>query len=235
MPQQFSLDHLLQEPKCFISANFTPSHWSLDHLLSRPRNCLPLPLHHGLPRWHNDKESTCHCGRCNSVHHILQPCSYFFSKAILSLHSNRVQTHFHGLHCAMWSNLCLPLRPPVFLPHTLNSVAQISLHFLQQGKPPPWQPSLWACYFLCLEHSFAWNILPSLLCLPDIFFIPCVFTFHEQWTPCLNCSFSVATHHGSCLFPSKQSNMCLVPWLYLCIIVLQVLGWRWHFCSPPQA
>ena len=134
---------------------------------------LPIPCNHGLPRWHNGKESTCHCGRCNSLHHILWPRSCFFSKAILSLHSNRVQTHFHGLHCAMWSNLCLPLRPPVFLPHPLNSVAQTSLHFLKQGKPPPWQPSPLCMLFpllgtfLCLGHPpfpvrLAWHFFHSL-------------------------------------------------------------------------
>ena len=49
--------------------------------------------------------------------------------------------------------------------------------FLNKVSLPHGSPALCACYFLCLEHSFAWDILPSLLGLPDIFFIPWVFTF----------------------------------------------------------
>lgn len=110
---------------------------------TRPRNCLPLTSAQQ-PVTLPDRSTASWIER--------KPFPWFMWCYVISSLSTSPASCFPTSHTVLQ-----PQEPPVAS--------------LNKGSLPHSRPGLGACCFLCLEHSFAWDILPSLSCLTDIFFI----------------------------------------------------------------
>lgn len=227
MPQKFTVDCLLQEPKCFYFSDLTHPFWATWGIscpdLATASSYSLLKVTHVASRCTICKEPPATVGDTTVLIIIYSGLASTF-KAILSVCSNRVQTPFHGLHCA-WSISVYPPTSCFPTSTTEFSCTNPPFHFLPAGAFL-WQPSSFEKYVISFAWNIfsAWDISPSLLCYSDIFFSFLGSSlFHEQWTLALMALSLLLLI--TVLFISFQNNqICFELWLYLHHCVVKFWG-----------